>query len=64
MARYEGSEADVPIMIGDTEHRTDLVRHQVMPHKHSHRSGEVKGREGKVRSDKVRLDKVKEGKVR
>lgn len=37
LGRHSATEADVPIMIGDQEHRTDLVRHQVMPHDHSHR---------------------------
>ncbi|XP_063852762.1 delta-1-pyrroline-5-carboxylate dehydrogenase, mitochondrial-like [Scylla paramamosain] len=36
ISKYEGTQTDVPIMIGDQEHRTDLVRHQVMPHCHSH----------------------------
>ncbi|XP_071513853.1 delta-1-pyrroline-5-carboxylate dehydrogenase, mitochondrial [Panulirus ornatus] len=37
IAKHESQVADVPIMIGDQEYRTDLVQHQVMPHKHSHK---------------------------
>ncbi|XP_069162775.1 delta-1-pyrroline-5-carboxylate dehydrogenase, mitochondrial isoform X2 [Procambarus clarkii] len=37
IAKHESQVAEVPIMIGDQEYRTDLVQHQVMPHKHSHK---------------------------
>lgn len=37
LRKHESQMADVPIMIGDKEYRTDEVRHQVMPHKHSHK---------------------------
>ncbi|XP_042238116.1 delta-1-pyrroline-5-carboxylate dehydrogenase, mitochondrial-like [Homarus americanus] len=37
IAKHESQVVDVPIMIGDKEYRTDLVQHQVMPHKHSHK---------------------------
>lgn len=37
IAKHESQVADVPIMIGDQEHRTHLIQHQVMPHKHSHK---------------------------
>lgn len=36
IAKFEATQTDVPIMIGDQEYRTDLVKHQVMPHCHSH----------------------------
>ncbi|KAK7016800.1 Delta-1-pyrroline-5-carboxylate dehydrogenase, mitochondrial [Halocaridina rubra] len=37
LAKYESQTTDVPIMIGDKEYRTDHVRHQVIPHNHSHK---------------------------
>lgn len=37
LAKHESHMADIPIMIGDKEYRTDIIKHQVMPHKHSHK---------------------------
>lgn len=37
LERHASRVADIPIMIGDKEYRTDLVQHQPMPHKHSHK---------------------------
>ncbi|KAK4306317.1 hypothetical protein Pmani_021868 [Petrolisthes manimaculis] len=37
LEKHSSRVAEVPIMIGDKEYRTDLVQHQVMPHKHTHK---------------------------
>ncbi|XP_068247598.1 delta-1-pyrroline-5-carboxylate dehydrogenase, mitochondrial-like [Palaemon carinicauda] len=37
LLKHESQMADIPIMIGDKEYRTDEIKHQVMPHNHSHK---------------------------
>ncbi|XP_047496039.1 delta-1-pyrroline-5-carboxylate dehydrogenase, mitochondrial-like [Penaeus chinensis] len=37
LKKYQSQVEDVPIMIGDKEYRTNEVKHQVMPHNHSHK---------------------------
>lgn len=37
LKKYQSQVEDVPIMIGDKEYRTNEVKHQVMPHDHSHK---------------------------